>query len=307
VAWLACSDRGSTLLTLDRSGLFRARDPFEPSDLGAWQFTRADLVAGVDTLAADPDATRVVTRQRLSFSVRNSLDGSLVFSMTLPAGQHVTRAALARARPDGSQPLLALHGDSTVRLWDASTGRMLAERPYEGGAAASLALSANGRYLALADGQGKIALWNAERLELERDLLSPPYDTPTTTIPLTSVVALDFAHGDVPMLAAAFSQGFVRLWDPAGGRVLATLAMPARAAPTRLAWSADGRYLAVTVRGDFGEIRQVHVWDARTVQPIAQRPLNDTFASGLFDFCSDRKRPVLAALHGDQIELWDVP
>lgn len=307
VIWLSCGE--DRLLALGAQGQVRVLDPFAPAALpqAAWPLEQFEWWNGVDGLVADPAQELVAAWHADALVARHSLDGTAVFSTTLPAGQYVTRAAAARIRPDGMWPLATLHQDNVLRLWDASTGRVLAERE-AGRPAARIALSAGGLQLAAAYQDGGITLWDAARWQPERALPNPPAAILTATVPLTRVAALDFAPGGAPRLAAAFQQGVIRLWNTVDGHVVATWPLPDHAIPSNIAWSQDGQWLAVEA---LAEPRRpagprAYVLDAGTGRVVAQWPMQTLRGKDLA-FCEEDGRPVLALVSEGQVELWDVP
>src|SRR5262249_54680250 len=106
--------------------------------------------------------------------------------------------------PDGRR-IVTTGADGLIRLWDAGTGRELAEpEAYVGKTRA--AQSVDGRVAALADERGRLDLWDLARGKVRRPLLAKG--------PAVTGLALS---PDGKTLAAALASGVIRLWDVPSG------------------------------------------------------------------------------------------
>jgi WD40 repeat protein len=187
--------------------------------------------------------------------------------------------------------------------------------------ARSVAISADGRHLAAADGGGWLRVWDAATLRpamLVRAHEGGAYavafspdgrlvasggkdgtvklfpvgaTAPTLTLPVGHVVRAIAVTPDGQRLATGGVGGQVRLWEVATGRVLASLAPPHTGQVRGLAFSRDGRWLA---SGSWDTTAKI--WDARTLAlkatlrghtnsltRLAFSPDGDSLATASFD------------------------
>jgi WD40 repeat protein len=144
--------------------------------------------------------------------------------------------------PDGTR--LAVAHRKGVQVWDATSGKVLAET--QGSGAGVLAFSADGALLASGGRDGKVALWDARTGALRHQLAG---------------------HGDANVLRVAFrpgraelasggSEGWVRTWDLKTGKALRAL-QAHRWFVGGLDFSADGARLATC-----SKTRKLRVFDA---------------------------------------------
>lgn len=134
--------------------------------------------------------------------------------------------------------------DYTARIWDAGSWTLL-KTIETGGITNSVAFSPDGKLLGAA-GWDRIGLYSPENGELVRKM---PWESKHT-----AVTSITFAP-DGRELASGHEEGFVKLWDVAGGSLKGTLPAPGGQAKC-LAYSPDGNALAVG--GKDGVIR---IWE----------------------------------------------
>jgi RNA polymerase sigma factor (sigma-70 family) len=178
---------------------------------------------------------------------------------------------------------------STLRVWDAATGRLLLKDRGNQRGITSLAFRPDGTALALAGIDGTVRVLDpATGAEAARPAAHAG--------PVRSVA---FAP-DGKALASAGDDGAVRLWDCGGVQVRPRRRLTGHAgAALAVAFSADGRWLASA-----GKDRTVRLWDARTGEE--RRVLRGhAGAVGCVAFSPDGK--VLASASRDwTVRLWDV-
>ncbi len=134
--------------------------------------------------------------------------------------------------PDGER-LASAGRDSTVRIWDASTGRKITELHGHADTVHTVAWSPDGTRLATASEDSTVRVWDAV----------------TSTAVLTLTGHSDAVFGvawsrDGKKLASTSQDGIVKIWDPATGAEVLTVPLP----PERLyvrSWNVDGTRLAV--------------------------------------------------------------
>lgn len=154
-------------------------------------------------------------------------------------------------------------GDGTLRLWDPVTGGSTATMTLTlAGPATQVALSPDGRSLAVADGSAGVRLAEVAGTTTQAPLTDPGADATTDPNIDTGVRVLAFAP-DGGTLATATWQG-VRLWSTTTRRVTGTVAMPVALAPTALAFAPDGH--TVATGSPDGAVR---LWDTRVARTVA--------------------------------------
>jgi len=212
--------------------------------------TIATLTGGpelVTDLAFSPGGTRLATASK---------DGTAAL-WEVPSGERLTplRGPLTgdaeslndvSISPDGIH--LATTSDSTVRLWDISTGKGLATLSGHRKPVTSLTFSPDGTRLATASEDGAVRLWQV------------PSGEPITTLTGHTGLVTDLAFSpDGTRLATASKDGTVRLWSMSSGDPIATLTGYVDA----VVFTPDGSRLATA--GSDGTTR---LWDVPSGEPI---------------------------------------
>ncbi|SPF52559.1 exported hypothetical protein [Candidatus Sulfopaludibacter sp. SbA4] len=122
--------------------------------------------------------------------------------------------------------------DQTIKLWDASSGRLLRTLSGHSAFVNSVAWSVDGKTLASASGDSTIKLWDASSGQLLRTLSGHG----------DSVLSVAWG-GDGQTLASGSADRTIKLWDAPSGQLLRTLSGHS-ASVKSVAWSGDGKTLA---------------------------------------------------------------
>jgi WD40 repeat protein len=188
--------------------------------------------------------------------------------LTLDHGAVVQAVAFS---PTGG--LVATAGrDGKARLWELPSGTLRTTCAAGSGRANCLAFAAGGRTLAVGSTAHAVtvSLWDPLTGARGGGLTDPgsvtnlrrsPASAPPAGEPSLSVAAVAFSS-DGTGLAAACSDGVIRLWDVASGDQRLTFSGH-RGAVRQLAFAPDGRTLA-----SLGEDRVLHLWHLGTGQRL---------------------------------------
>jgi len=157
--------------------------------------------------------------------------------------------------------LAALSWDSAiVRVWDTFTKQTIVA--FQTYAALDLAWSPNGDYIATAESDSTVKLWDATTCKLIMKLDDPIFENFKTYSrssviwsPDGSKVAVVLGNHPLPGFE---TESLVQLWDVASGQPLITF-QPHTAVIRSLAWSPDGKMLA-SADGD----QVVRIWEVTT-------------------------------------------
>ncbi|HEY5813884.1 MAG TPA: hypothetical protein VIT23_14665, partial [Terrimicrobiaceae bacterium] len=188
--------------------------------------------------------------------------------------------------PDGkvlATGSLGSHFENNVKLWEASTGKLLWTSANHAGRITSMTWSPDGKVLASGSEDQTVKLWKESTGEL---LLTLPEDA-------DSVYAVAWSPDGKVLASGSFK---VKLWDPSTGKLLSTLpGISLRV--NSLAWSADGKVLASS--GD-----TVTLW--RLWGPSPDKTLQPLDADSPTDVAWSPDGKVLASGSEDHtIKLWN--
>ncbi len=204
--------------------------------------------------------------------------------------------------PDG-RILAAARGDNAVHLWDLETGKpLLVQAGAHVGEVAAAAISPDGRFAATGDDHGMVLLWDAARGEYFRRLDSGGQGF---------VRSVRFAPDGRTVAAATMSydpeaggfRGIVRLCEIPGGAVRREI--PLDDDPIRLAYSPDGRQLAIALvdapnadagRHPIGSVDVIQVFEVATGARVIGIP-DPRFRVDAMTFSADGR--TLASVESD--------
>jgi WD40 repeat protein/nucleoside phosphorylase/uncharacterized protein YjbI with pentapeptide repeats len=235
------------------------RGSLSEATLTAAVFRRSNL-AGVDWTGAEgyrpkflycvgaPSADRFGVRSRIIAPAPGAAE---TLQARRPYFASMHRANSCAYSPDGRR-LASAGNDSTLRIWDATTGEALATLTGHQDWVLSCAYSPDGRRLASAGFDSTLRIWDATTGEA------------LATLTGHKEVFLSCAYSpDGRRLASASSDSTLRIWDATTGEALATLTGH-QDRVLSCAYSPDGRRLASA--GSDGTLR---IWDATTGEALA--------------------------------------
>jgi WD40 repeat protein len=290
-----------------------------------WDVARAPAAAELPGLASSVGSVAYGSDGRLVLAAADDRtarvwDAETGVALAVLRG-HESRIGDATFAPDG-QTVVTASDDRTVRLWRLPGSTLL--RP--GGDLAYGAFTRAGRLVVTVTTEGSIELWDAvsrrgvSRVtvpvapvavaatrnasavaildESGRVLVWKPGLTGTLPVvakPAEHVRALDFSDGGAIALAA--EDGALRIAD-ASGRTIASFRDPALGSLTAVAFSPDGRRVAVVA----GQANAVVLVDARSGRRVRTLRLPES-SSGTVAFAPDGSRVIAGG--GDGALIWD--
>jgi WD40 repeat protein len=245
---------------------------------------------GINGVAMSPDGKRIVTAsQDATLKVWDASSGAEV--QTLKG--HVGPVLCAAYSPDGTR-IVSGGADYTLRYWDAATGKETNRRSHQDERIAEfrrppgvrcVAFSADGKRLAVGNGDGMVEMLDAVNGQLTRSLLAG----------LQPVQTLAFSPDAKRMIAGnnyAWS-----IWDVASGDNLGRRPDYMESAPS-VAFSPDGKWIVGNgARGD------LNVWDASSFSRI--RILPDVGEVTSIAFSRDGKR-MASGSEENVVTVWDI-
>jgi WD40 repeat protein len=196
----------------------------------------------------------------------------------------------------------AEHGVSTVRLWDAATGRQSRELKGHSGGITAVAFAPDGRTLISASHDATLRFWDAATGKNIRKLQVPD-ETNIKSLDqykgINSGGVLTVAYSsDSRFLASGSYDGTVRIWDSDTGKELHALRGHGREV-TSVVFSPDGKVLA---SGSFDHT--IRLWDAGSGKLLQPRQGADGPVNNLA--VSPDGRLAVAVCHDHTIHIWSV-
>jgi WD40 repeat protein len=247
-------ETSGALLTTGAGGTFRwpvRPDPAAPELLRIGPPQRLPL-PDCSVLSCSPDG-RVVAGGQFSGGLvwHRDRPGEL-FRLDHPDVRNVS------VSPDGRWVATGSHSGTGAKVWDASTGRLVADLlPNQGLVGVHFQPGKDGKWLATTSQKGVCRLWAVDSWQE-----GPSHGATNGQVAFSP---------DGRLLAVETGQGVVRLLDPDTGREYARLEDPNQdRAAWSIAFSPDGTQLVVN-----GEGYSLHVWDLRAIRAeLAQRGLD---------------------------------
>lgn len=244
-------------------------------------------------LAITPDGKRVV-----SASTAGTAFFDIEFLKREPAWVAHNSAVTCGVFGNAGRILATGSTDSTIKLWDATTGAPLATLTGHARAIRSLAVLPDGKTLASASDDATVKLWDLATFREKGTLRGPPVPLCSLAVsPDGKRLAIGGGDPDKP------GTGELIQWDLASGqqvRVVASLDRPVRS----VAFSPDGNLLAAGIGTGL-----IQVWD-RAGQQQASLPAPDVrslafSADGKFLLSGQGKSPAEGEPGSGSVTLWE--
>jgi WD40 repeat protein len=237
-------DSGPTMLngaflSPDGRYLIRLQDPYM---LQVWRLADGQPVLKEEPrlnlgFAISPDGRHLVLSQADWFVRHDLATGREVNRWPLPDKAGIFGLAF---HSDNRQLAVGCLDGSSAWVYDASTGKLLADLAVGPNQEQRVAWHPDGQRLAVSCGQ-RIQIWD---VAAKRKLAILEGH-------VQQVAGLTF-HPDGSLLASSSWDGVLRLWDPATGRQLMQLPLE-----VRVQCSPDGRFLGVALHGEQGQLLEV--------------------------------------------------
>jgi RNA polymerase sigma factor (sigma-70 family) len=193
--------------------------------------------------------------------------------------------------PDG-RVLVSHSGSGIVRLEEVATGAELLRHQFPGDVTGDLALSADGKVIAVATGWNsrKVFVWEWQAGQEPREIKATP----------RGALSVAFSPDGKTLATGRGGQEGVRLWEVASGRLLRRL-LGNRTGwdRIRVGFSPDGRYLA----GTSSQQNALILWDTKTGKEV-RRMAGGRSGVAAFAFSADSRR--LAGYREGVVRVWDV-
>jgi sugar lactone lactonase YvrE len=196
------------------------------------QHRQGGLAAGVDTIAFSPDCTMLAAASNKGLVLWGVIEDRfrVLRQRDIATTEPLTGVAIA----PGNGLVAAGGTDGLVRLFELTGDKEKATLKGHAGEVRCVAISPDGKVVVSGGGDGAVKVWDAEGNKESRSLGKP------------QGVVLSVAMAcDGKLVAAGGLDGAVRLWDATTGKDLAESAADPTAPVYALAFSPDGKTLAV--------------------------------------------------------------
>jgi WD40 repeat protein/serine/threonine protein kinase len=290
IAQLAYSGSGRFLAVADSAGHARVWE-LEPAQRGVSRLPGND-VEWVEFDHSGLRALVVSTGSKSGVAVYETESGALVSSAKFKSGE----ALQASFSPTGRRILVFGKG-KTAHVLDAGTGREICSAITQRDRLYDVRWSRDGKYVLTAAGLSGARLWDVETGKA------------VVTFPIPKAAIAISLHAGGSKLAVADDHS-IAIWEPAGTRPVAG-PFQITAAIRAIAFSGDGKYLAISTAGDSESA--VEVRDIVTGK-IVGAPLVHRDAVRGFEFspddrwlataCDDHSARVWNAMTGEPITPW---
>ena len=197
--------------------------------------------------------------------------------------------------PAGKVVVSSTWGEAAIRVWDVEKGEQVGTLKGHSGAVGTVLYSPDGKTLASC-GDTTVRLWDVDTGEVRKVLRGHQ----------KSVESLAFSADGKTIASGGFDDA-ARVWDVAGGKLLATMELDHPVLSVAL--TADGKAVATGSarwgNGSYGPApAQVQVFDVATAKPLATLPDQPAQVFALV-FKPDGKSLITASLSG-AVTLWDL-
>jgi WD40 repeat protein len=243
-------------------------------------------------------AARLETREKNIEQLRHEAVACMGDFVGLAPSVHAAFSAdirTAALHPDGTRLAVGLE-DGSVLLRDMSTGGQVAQLAKHSAAVYGIAISADGRTIASADGAGHIRVnnqdaagsWVAKR---EFAASRPNYNTSGTMPPLSLALTPDYKH----LIANSWGHPAIRVWEIDSGNEVDGFLGPGAAQVRRMVLSPDGQFLAAERERD--RSYAIVVWDVASRKVKHELPSQPESIYALA-FSPDSKLLACGSSHG---------
>ncbi|HLW68620.1 MAG TPA: hypothetical protein VKS79_25095, partial [Gemmataceae bacterium] len=246
--------------------------------------------AALTAVAVSPDAMRIATgAENGTVSIWDQAENNL-----RPLGTHTGEVVGLAFAPDGK--LYSAGAEGTVKVW--ADGKDQGVLPAPGKTMKLFALSANGKLAAAVGDTDEIKLWD----------VSERKERPAIKTVLGQITALAVSPDGKTVAAAGGPKYEVALWNVADGKQEWIDASRGGCPCTGLAFSADGRYLALTYYNQIQSAWQL--WEIKERRQINNIPALEGLWKGVA-FVPDGKSFIVGGANliqwpiGDKVKLWE--
>ena len=188
--------------------------------------------------------------------------------------------------PDGKQ-LASANGDTTIKIWDVSTGQVVQTLSGHADVVLSVAWSPDGKWLASGGDDTTIKIWDISTGHVVQTLSGH-----------ADVVKSVAWSPDGKQLASGSYDQTIKIWDISTGQVVQTLSGHAGWVES-VAWSPDGKQLA-SGSGD----KTIKIWDVSTGHVV--QTLSGHAGGVLLVAWSPDGKQLVSGSYDKTIKIWDV-